>query len=571
MSLEVWLPLDGKVENRGLGDWTIASTNLKYETQDPNQVGSFRGSQVLVSWEDDSTTNGVSICFWMRQRSASQSWTNVLSFGSGLNRMEKDTTNTYHWYVSSSGTAWFDHNTTLGEFTPDIWYHIAFVGDGTNVNFYVNGQLKSQHTQRCSFLEALGTDKRISFGEGLPGNQQWIGYIRDIRIYTNALSPKEVKEISKGLILHYPLNTLPGENLVQASQINRESTLYGFETRSIPLEAGTTYTFSVNGRVSQEAKAAGTHLESYIYKPGWSWEATFPIYSTEDTTESMTFTVDETRNDYQITFYNYPSSVTTRKSVFVNWIKIEKGSIATPYVPSPYDSYSSSSGYNDSDLTVYDTSGYGHNAFRNGVVNGYIGDDCPRYKTAVQLGKGKIVQYLDNAPRPTENITIACWVKPAQFTGNDTQSIFGCWQGGGGGIFITSSGFCTVELFYNGSYHQAGATIPFGQWTHIALVKDLTSLRFYVNGELAATNTADGSYPITYNSKTPWAIGVNPNELTVPGTSISDDGGYYENGVISDLRMYSTALSETDIKELSTISAAIDNKGNMFTYELEEA
>ncbi len=37
-------------------------------------------------------------------------------------------------------------------------------------------------------------------------NYMWTGSLCDIRIYDKALSSREVKEISKGLVLHYPLN-----------------------------------------------------------------------------------------------------------------------------------------------------------------------------------------------------------------------------------------------------------------------------------------------------------------------------------------------------------------------------
>jgi hypothetical protein len=32
------------------------------------------------------------------------------------------------------------------------------------------------------------------------------GSIQDVRIYNHTLTPQEIKEISRGLVLHYPLN-----------------------------------------------------------------------------------------------------------------------------------------------------------------------------------------------------------------------------------------------------------------------------------------------------------------------------------------------------------------------------
>ena len=54
------------------------------------------------------------------------------------------------------------------------------------------------------------------------------------------------------------------------------------------------------------------------------------------------------------------------------------------------------------------------------------------------------------------------------------------------------------------------------------------------------------------------------------GTEVNNGSIYNINGDISDVRMYATALSAEDIKELYNTSAYVSDNGTLLTYNVEE-
>ena len=93
------------------------------------------------------------------------------------------------------------------------------------------------------------------------------------------------------------------------------------------------------------------------------------------------------------------------------------------------------------------------------------------------------------------------------------------------------------------------------KWQHVAFVFRNSDgvRRIYIDGE-SYTSTSGPN-----KTSTPYGI---------PDT-VQLFGGNFE-GYVCDYREYATALSADDIKELYNTEASIDNKGNIFTYQLIE-
>lgn len=127
-----------------------------------------------------------------------------------------------------------------------------------------------------------------------------------------------------------------GTNLVRNSKKEQTSTAYGFATASVDLIQDVEYTFSVNGKSSQQALDEGHYLNVFMYNSDWTWSISIQIQETVNTTKSITFKAPATKT-YSIGAYLFPSGGTRNGAVTVNWYKVEKGNVATDWSPSPLD------------------------------------------------------------------------------------------------------------------------------------------------------------------------------------------------------------------------------------------
>lgn len=219
MSLQVWLPLNGDINNQGI------CNSLEVSAGTPQYIDGKMGQGIDIShrviFSGLPRLDNFSIFFWLKVDSCTVSWADSLGFdckqADGTNaasfRFEATTeTRACSWhnnspYGISSGSQILIQNY-------EEWHHVGLTYDGDNVYSYIDGKLKYTNSGLGGYL----IDR---FWIGETGNI--VGAMNDLRIYDNVLSKSEIKEISKGLVLHYNFEDPycePTENLRETIYIS---------------------------------------------------------------------------------------------------------------------------------------------------------------------------------------------------------------------------------------------------------------------------------------------------------------------------------------------------------------
>lgn len=592
MSLMVWLPLNGNLNNYGLSNLELTTTvNPTYVNNGKIGQALSNGSVTMSASNSASILNNQEFSFacWIYVNAdAGDTTKRAMIFGTNgmtapnnrkFSIFQYPTCNDLHlsWQNDVTNTT-FTGGVWSGYFPSYKWTHIAITYKNPNGTIYINGQKKSTFSG-ISNSQSFSFDTRLF--ENCANNGR---YLNDYRIYNHALSPLEVKHLAQGLVLHYPLdrqgfgqdNLYTGSKNFSGSWVNlsswttdsesysgftvkKKSSVWGGLAQNITCTNGDIFTISFYAKVDSGGNILSIHRSSLgnvttgltildgNFKSGIDW-----VTINDDGTKWKYYwaTVKITSSDITYLQWRIENSV-TNKYLYICGMKLERGSIATLWTPAPSDDLYSQMGLNSN--IEDDVSGYGNNGTQIGTIT-YSGD-TPRYQVSMNFNgsdSGILIDnlYLSNIINTA--VTYSFWIKPSGENG--ARSIyFGSYSNNSWSIEKTSSNL--IRGYWNGNpdISYSGATIVDNIWQHVCITKNGTSdVKVYINGELKASSTATHnnlSFPTTYR------IGRDVR---------SGDGTPYK-GLMSDFRIYATALSEDDVLELYHTPISLTSDGTLMT------
>lgn len=593
----LWLPFtDGTTKNYGLTNMDVVDYGTSvYDQGKLGKCRSFVGNGYLQLSNAFGIESGkdFSCCYWIKEIS-----NNILSkfrvvYQCG-NLIIGHYGNKFDIYSITGNTLDLTYVCDTTE-----WIHCCMTYQSSNntVTIYING-VKCSTSQPKNLTGLSGTTALI--GKRSSETYLFEGYLNDFRIYNTCLSPRQVKEISEGLVCHYPLGEVDGKiggrNLIKNGKGNVKAGFfknfptvtdeYGeftlkskktykgiildgfvYECRDYPV--GEKYTWSYDIMYTAWNFPTGSNRgelwmgQRYVNAPSGetatgAWRGVtqhnLPVVGQNGCELNKWYHVKQTVTIPQqassnvgqqgiISFYNSNANVEASFTARIKNVKFEKSSTATSWTPAPEDD---ASFY---DNVIYDTSGYCNNGSVTDSTCPTWSSDTPRYKGSYVFNGNKQVIDTPNVFHQ-EDITISFWFKRLKDT-NTRQFLFTIWEG-----FSCELTADDIPLFRIATdvSHAVDAlsdkkiTVNDG-WTHFCGVyKNGEYSKIYINGQLKkSVSSASKIYWNIHSSK----IGIY-NSLNT-----------YYNGQISDVRIYATALSDSDILELYQSSASVDNNGNL--------
>lgn len=474
------------------------------------------------------------------------------------------------------------------------WTHVTITYHNPTMTVYING-IKKYTYSGVSNSSSFEYQTRVVW-------QNAYRKLNDFRIYNECLSPRQVKEISKGLVCHYLLGEVDGKiggrNLIKNGKGNEKAgffknfptvtdeygeftlkskktyatislydgfvygcrdypvgekytwsydimyTAWNFPTGSNRGEfwMGQRYTNAPSGETATGAwRGVTRHILPVVGQNGCELNKWYHVKQTVTIPQQASSNVGQ--QNY-ISFYNSNANVEASFTARLKNVKLEKSSTATPWTSAPEDD---ASFY---DNIIYDTSGYENNGSVTDSTCPTWSSDTPRYKGSyVFNGNNQYLKFQNPITSSSTDFTISCWVKFDDITGNSTICTMRTAVGNGIALFKIGN---KIRFDDNGQCTFSDYTISANEWIHVVVTRSSSCKKLYVNGILKQTVNTVGDMKLISN------VG------TIGASSQGGDGiSNYLNGQLSDFRIYATALSDSNILELYQSSASVDNNGNL--------
>lgn len=612
MALQIWLPLKGNLDNYGLSNIDFLNTGVNIDNNGKiGQCYHFNADQYIkestYNWTNFNTSE-FSLCCWYKEPSPVASGNSqIICIGtsSGWNNIRigllRRTSNGYPLFSVSDGNTAIQYGFTASTFTLDTWNHIAVTYNNGELKMYLNGILNK--TSSTTIIPVLNSSQHLGIGAASNGAEKLTGYLNDVRIYDHCLSAKEIEEISKGLILHYKLDNTGGKNnnIKYSTIMNRGCTSFTYDERKLE--------WTAICPVSTSSWGVGFYIGDTSIKWGYgeTWVVSMEIYVPQslnwncdiNNKPDLTDISSYTGNDYDITGQRKVNTngIDNSKTLQPGWNKIWFSQTASNSTYGLYN-YSTNWGIVTSSLTnpitikirnikgeifysgedikptfftlndnifpnniIYDSSGYQNNGISYGDIK--INSNSARYSCCSYLSSGNTDYIVTQNPvgNPQDAITMNIWFKSSNKSpGADYHHMFNgltswCYIE----MAVHKNGFLRCGLYINGTRYVANTNntnLLDGNWHMLTMTYDGTNIKRYVDAELKNTQAATGNID-------------RPNDKFIFGHG-TNTGYYCKETYLSDVRLYATALTIEQIKELYDTSATVDKNGNIYAREAIE-
>ena len=558
MSLRVWLPLNRDLRNQGLENVAVTNNGATFS----DGAANFDGSSSYISCGNPNIDGGnISAACWVYMITSAGGTNYIISLNDGAGFADHEiglaTDNRTILYFVAGGNS----SLTSANIQLNTWTHLAVTYDGSTITGYINGiSIGSvSHTTKLDRANlTIGARKNGTSGYTYYSNCK----MYDARIYDHALSKKEVAELARGCILHYPMNDTLNESTVNlitsignttrclkegngvridwTKTENQGDTYFFFNTLE-PVVTGQIYTlsFDAHGIISNGIRFDWSNLHDSQYQ----------CFIKEGHNE-LTFTV----GDVTTTFFDDINRDNTNNFWMGNF-QLEKKDHATPFA-----------GYGTTRTQQYlkDVSGFDNHSLITGSLPLVTTPKSPRYDKCMNIdNSGTNKNYA--------NCTIAApQVKSASFwvyigSSNPSQQIVF-----GHRLSHMAFGFYGTNncLTYIGEGSSLSANSQFdisntkkNSWNHFVISQtDNLNIDLFLNG-VKLTSTANQYW------------GYQTSDDLYIGRRMRGDGGdiMYYTGKLSDFRLFSRVLTQADVDDLYKDSLSIDKSQNGYCYELNES
>ena len=618
--LRVWLPLTGDLHNQGLSNVEVANTGAVVNNNGKMgkcyQFGTGTSYLELPASCMTSFTE-CSVAFWIK----------ILSWNSNYCTFFQAGKNGFSWtdyifgflrnnngstvcFTIGNGSSASNASYLTSALELNTWYHITLTYKNGKCSIYLNGEL--DHEYSTTIVPAFDKITRIRLGNSNGSGYQTNCLMNDVRIYDHCLSLLEIKKISQGLVLHYPLsdkwiesttNLITTEDCLSSTCFNRATNKYGYGTTSDIYKTVTTFDgrkgtkvyMGTNGNncypcvyISNMYTSDGTNSPAYKtlsfdyyttistsitpYKLGsGNGTATYIVTNkngrkTGMGTNSVSIpVVPNTWNHIEITFHgttaadsqwgyiqNQPTHISdTSNFWFFANMQLETKDHATGYAKY---------GTTRDENTIYDCSGFGNNGTKIGDIA--WDNDSSRYSGSYKFDGASYIKNI-NFPYTLGVWSVSLWycfdTIPTGYQG------FICLSKGNGADSNEKMAIMPNKNYiwykFENQSGQHNITMTTNKWTHLAITCDGVNGKVYINGVLSYTSSSITSI---YSDCTDLVIGARSNADNATSAAI------FLNGNMSDVRFYATALSADDILDLYRLGGSIDSTGTFHTYEYVE-